>query len=119
MKVTWSAQALERTQEIARHIASDDRGAAERWVDELFAAVQRLATFPESGRVVPELGARDTRELIFGAYRVFYRVSTAVEVLTVRHASQLIRLDELLDNLPTDYEPEEVDWGPPQGKEVW
>ena len=55
----------------------------------------RLVDFPESGRTVPELGTRDVRELIFGTYRVFYRVGSAVEVLSVRHGSQLIRSDEV------------------------
>jgi len=38
------------------------------------------------------------RELIFGAYRVFYRVGSAVEVLSVRHGSQLIRAHEVCED---------------------
>jgi len=38
------------------------------------------------------------RELVYGAYRVFYRVEhEAVLILTVRHASQLIREDEVAE----------------------
>jgi plasmid stabilization system protein ParE len=38
------------------------------------------------------------RELVYGAYRVFYRVdSGAVLILTVRHASQLVREDEVAE----------------------
>ena len=62
------------------------------WTD---PAVERLVDFPESGRMVPELATRDVRELIFGAYRVFYRVGAAVEVLSVRHGSRLIRSAEI------------------------
>ena len=80
---------------MAVYIARDDPDAADRWTAELFDAVERLADFPESGRMVPELGARDVRELIFGAYRVFYRLRSAVEVLSVRHGSRLLRPDEL------------------------
>lgn len=80
---------------MAVYVAQDDPDAADRWTLGLFDAVERLADFPESGRMVPELGARDVRELIFGAYRVFYRVGSAVEVLSVRHGSQLIRPDEV------------------------
>jgi len=61
----------------------------------LFDAIERLAAFPESGRVVPEVGARTVRELIYGAYRVFYRVGSAVEILSVRHGSQLVRPQEV------------------------
>ena len=36
------------------------------------------------------------RELVYGAYRVFYRVDAGtVLILTVRHASQLVREDEV------------------------
>jgi len=95
MQVVWTDPALERVAEIAVYIARDDPDAADRWTAELFEAVERLTDFPDSGRMVPEVGARHVRELIFGAYRVFYRVGSAVEVLSVRHGSQLIRTDEV------------------------
>ena len=83
--------------DIARYIAKDNPDAAIRWVNELFEAVERLADFPESGRVVPEVGVRRIRELIFGAYRVIYSVSSMVEGLTVRRGSQLVQLSEIDD----------------------
>ena len=95
MQVIWTDPALERVAEIAVYIARDDPDAADRWTLGLFAAVERLVDFPESGCMVPELATRDVRELIFGAYRVFYRVGAAVEVLSVRHGSQLIRSAEV------------------------
>jgi toxin ParE1/3/4 len=95
MQVIWTDPALGRVDEIAVYIARDDPDAAARWTVELFDAVARLVDFPESGRAVPELGARDVRELIFGAYRVFYRVGPAVEVLSVRHGSRLVRPEEI------------------------
>jgi toxin ParE1/3/4 len=95
MQVIWTDPALERVEEIAVYIAQDDPDAAEHWTVEFFEAVARLGDFPESGRMVPELGARNVRELFFGAYRVFYRVGSAVEVMSVRHSSQLIRSGEV------------------------
>ena len=98
MRVEWSETALVRVEDISQHIALDDGDAAVRWVVELFDLVDsQLSAFPESGRVVPELGAREVRELVYGAYRVFYRVGGIVEVLTVRHGSQLLREDEVGD----------------------
>jgi len=97
VRVDWSDLALDRVEETALHIAADDPAAALRWTNEPFAAVERLAGFPQSGRLVPELEGRRVRELIYGAYRVFYRVDEAVVVLTVRHASQLISEDEVAE----------------------
>jgi len=97
VKVEWSSLALERVEDIAQYIAQDDPGAAVRWVTELFDTVERLADFPQSGRVVPEVGIRRIREVVFGAYRVIYSVRDKVEILTVRRGSQLPRLNEIDD----------------------
>ena len=99
MKVEWSRLALDRVSDIARYIAEDNPDATERWVDELFDSVARLADFPESGRVVPEVGVRRIRELIFGAYRVIYSVKDKVEILTVRRGSQLLDVSETDDEM--------------------
>lgn len=88
---------MDRVSEIARYIARDNPDAAERWVNELFDAVERLVDFPESGRVVPEVGVRRIREVIFGAYRVIYSVKEKVEILTVRRGSQLLDVSEVDD----------------------
>jgi addiction module RelE/StbE family toxin len=95
VKVEWSPLALDRVSDIARYIAEDNPGAAERWVSELFDSVARLADFPESGRVVPEVGVRRIREVIFGAYRVIYSVKDKVEILTVRRGSQRLDVSEI------------------------
>ncbi|MDZ7753191.1 MAG: type II toxin-antitoxin system RelE/ParE family toxin [Gammaproteobacteria bacterium] len=97
MRVEWSPLALDRVSDIARYIAKDNPDAAERWVNELFDAVERLEDFPEIGRVVPEVGVRRIRELIFGAYRVIYSVKDKVEILTVRRGSQLLDVSEIDD----------------------
>lgn len=97
MKLEWSPLALERVEDIAQYIAQDNPDAAVSWVGELFDAVERLADFPQSGRIVPEVGIRRIREVIFGAYRVIYSVRDKVEILTVRRGSQLLRLSEIDD----------------------
>ncbi|MBI1390085.1 MAG: type II toxin-antitoxin system mRNA interferase toxin, RelE/StbE family [bacterium] len=95
MKVEWSPLALERVDEIAEYIARDHSSAAARWINDLFDAVLRLEDYPESGRIVPEIGKHRIRELLFGDYRVIYRVQKKVEVLTVRRVSQLLRPEEI------------------------
>jgi plasmid stabilization system protein ParE len=97
MRIVWSPLALERVEDIALYIAEDNPEVAAKWVDDLFFSVERLADFPESGRIVPEVGSRRIRELIFGAYRVIYSVKRQVDILTIRRSSQLLRLSELSD----------------------
>jgi addiction module RelE/StbE family toxin len=97
VKVEWSPLALDRVSDIARYIAKDNPHAAERWVNELFDSVERLAGFPESGSIVPEVGVQRIREVIFGAYRVIYSVKDKVQILTVRRGSQLLDVSEIED----------------------
>jgi len=98
VRLRWTDRALTRVRETTRYIAADDPAAAAAWADGLFDAAGRLADFPESGRLAPELAGRGVRELVYGAYRVFYRVEQeSVLILTVRHASQLIREDEVAE----------------------
>ena len=62
--------------------------------DRLFDAAGRLELFPLSGRVVPEVGREDVRELIVGGYRVVYQVrGEEAEILAVTHAAR--PLDEV------------------------
>jgi plasmid stabilization system protein ParE len=62
---------------------------------DIVGAVERLKTFPESGRVVPELSDPLYRELIMGSYRIVYRLrpGESVEILTVFHGARLLRLE--------------------------
>ncbi len=46
----------------------------ERLVGEIVSAVERLADFPMSGRVVPEFGIVHLREIIHPPFRVVYRI---------------------------------------------
>ena len=86
MRVVWSPLAIERAAEAATYIARDTPIAARRWVDGLFAAAGTLSRLPERGRLVPELRRADIRELLFGDYRIVYRVEARrVAILTVRH----------------------------------
>ena len=45
--------------------------------------------------MVPEPEAREVRELVYGAYRVFCHVGDSIRVLSVRHGSQLIRDEDV------------------------
>lgn len=98
MMLEWSPLAMERAAEIASYIALDKPSAAESRIDGLFESVECLERHPMSGRVVPEVNIERIREIIYGAYRVVYRVDNQaqkISVLTVLRGSELIRTDEL------------------------
>jgi len=95
VRIIWSPVALRRVDEIVDHMSSDRPGAAAAWAEGLFDLVGRLRTFPDSGRTVPELGQPSIRELIYGEYRVVYKVEgSRIGVLTVRHGRRRFEVSE-------------------------
>jgi len=62
----------------------------------VFRKVEDLKSFPESGRIVPETENKSIRELIYGNYRLIYRLEEKkISVLTVRHGKQILPVDEI------------------------
>lgn len=59
--------------DIVRYIAQHNSDAAVRLGYELITRAERLADFPEIGRMVPEFRQPDLREIIYRSYRVIYR----------------------------------------------
>jgi toxin ParE1/3/4 len=97
MRIIWSPLAVERVSEIAEYIARDNPTAAKEWTDMVFGKVERLKSFPGSGRIVPEIDNPRIRELIYSNYRIIYRIEEKqLSILTVRHGKQILPVDEIL-----------------------
>jgi len=65
----------------------------ERLLQEVIAAVERLADFPESGRVVPEFGVARLREVIHPPFRIVYRLDKdRVRIVRVWRSERLMRM---------------------------
>jgi toxin ParE1/3/4 len=90
-RVTWSPRAVDDLQRIYDYIALDSRRAARAQVSRIRASVRRLASFPESGRSVPDLHGTSFREVIVAPYRIVYiyrHEQNRVRVLAVVHGSR-------------------------------
>ncbi|WP_163391839.1 type II toxin-antitoxin system RelE/ParE family toxin [Enterovibrio norvegicus] len=72
-QVVWTDSALSDLNDIAEYIALDNLPAAKLVVQSVFDKVERLETFPESGRVPPELPHLNYREMVVSPCRVFYK----------------------------------------------
>ena len=72
MRIIWSPLAVERISEISDYIAEDNPDASIKWIESVFKVIKRLTDYPESGRVVPEFGKPNLREIIHGHYRIIY-----------------------------------------------
>ncbi len=98
MKIIWSPLAIERTSEIAEYITIDNPSAAVTWVEKVFEKVGLLKLSPQTGRVVPEIMRNEIREIIFGNYRIIYRLEeTKISILTIRHGKQILPIEEIME----------------------
>lgn len=92
-RVIWTRQAVEDVEAIKAYVARDSERYAVLLAERLVAAIERVGLFPESGRAVPEVDDVTLREVVYGNYRIVYRVlPEAVEVVTVYHGARLLRL---------------------------
>ena len=88
-KVIWSPVALADLEAIANYIARDSPARAAVVVDRILESAERLARFPQSGRVIPEIADPASRELPVGPYRVMYRLEAdAVIIVCIVHGAR-------------------------------
>jgi len=86
VRVIWSPLAEQQVAESFSYIAAEHPAAAVRWFDRLEDKTGSLATFPDQGRMVPEVQRTAIREVLVRPYRVIYRRgATEVVVLSVQH----------------------------------
>lgn len=90
-QVSWTPQAANDLEAICLFIARDSLQLAAAFADRVLRATDRLANFPRSGRVVPELKIESIREIIVASYRLIYRVrQDGVQLLTVHHGARML-----------------------------
>jgi plasmid stabilization system protein ParE len=88
-EVIWSPVARDDLAAIAEYIGKDSPTRATVVVDRLLGAVERLSQYPRSGRVVPEIGAANSREILVGAYRVMYHLEPdVVTIVCIVHGAR-------------------------------
>ena len=74
-KIIWAPSALKDIESIARFIERDSIDQASLFVTRIIEMTDRLDDFPRSGRVIPEVNDDHCREIVYGAYRVMYRIA--------------------------------------------
>ncbi len=95
MKVVWSPLALDKLETTSKFIALDKPSAAEKWVNDVFDRTELLGLQPEMGREVPELLGSSYREIVFGSYRIIYKIESDIKILTLRNSRQILSSDNI------------------------
>jgi addiction module RelE/StbE family toxin len=93
VEINWTKFAIENLVDIGEYIAKDSQKYASITIEELFNAPNILLEFPKAGRIVPEIGNTNIREIIKGNYRVVYKIvnQNRIDILTVHHSKRLLQ----------------------------
>jgi len=90
-RLIWSPSAIGDLADICAYIGRDSEYYARLFAQRVVAATEALVQFPEIGRIVPEFGRHDLRELLFQKYRIVYRVKRdEVQIAAVVHGARLL-----------------------------
>lgn len=92
--ISFAVSAIKDLEEIRKWYSEQDAAdAGERLLREIVAQIERLADFPESGRVVPEFDVSHLREIIHPPFRIVYRLDEArVRVVRVWRSERLLKM---------------------------
>ena len=98
MKLRWTLRARRDLEEIGNYISRDSPAAARRWIERLRDRARKAAQTPSAGRVVPEIGRENVREVFLRGYRIVYCVGRGgIEILTVFEGHRLLRRQDIPD----------------------
>jgi len=88
-RLEWTDPAIADLENIQDYLAKDSDEYSDAVVERLILSVERLESFPESGRLVPEASDLKVRELIVSGYRIIYRLRPSrAQILAVIHGAR-------------------------------
>lgn len=89
-QVIWSTGALDDVDAIVAFIARDSAERAALFAQRIILATDRLASFPNAGRIIPEINQPTAREILLGDYRIMYRIRNEgdIWITAVIHGSR-------------------------------
>lgn len=92
--ITFAASAVEDLEEICEWYR--DRKVpeiADKIIIQLMASIERISSFPQSGRVVPEFNLPYLREIISSPFRIVYRIdNNHIRVVRVWRSERLLKI---------------------------
>ena len=97
--VRWTPQAIQDIIDIAEYISKDSVRCASLFVVKIFEKESVLSVSVRVGRVVPEFGDENIRELIYQRYRIIYKVISGdrIDILSIFHGSRMLNEDSIFE----------------------
>jgi toxin ParE1/3/4 len=87
--VRWTRPARLDPKQIHDYIARDSKYYAKKVAVEIVESSEKLNSFPEAGRMVPEIGDPKIRGLFVYSYRLIYEIfPNEIEILALIHGKR-------------------------------
>jgi len=88
-RVVWTDAALAALEDVLEYIAADSPRSARHVGEQAIAAGDSLATLSERGRIVPEIGDPNVREIFVFRYRLMYELTAnEARIIAFVHGSR-------------------------------
>lgn len=98
VEIAISENALIDLEISLEYISRDSEKNAKHFLRDILLLINKLKAFPKLGRIVKELEVSSVRELIFGNYRVIYKIQTAelIVVIAIYNSFRDFNVNELI-----------------------
>ncbi len=94
--VIWTARAKKDLKSIHRYIAEDSPINAKNVTNDMLVKVEPLADLPNRGKVVPEIGRDDVREISVHTWRLIYHIRQQnVFIIAITHKRQQLSAEDI------------------------
>ena len=91
-RLVWSLEAIEDIESIATYIERDSLWYAKVVATKIVETAESIPAFPETGRIVPEIGIPSIREHFAYSYRIVYRIEPEfILIAAVVHDGRLLQ----------------------------
>ena len=93
MKVFITSSAKQDMYDIVKFIVSDNPKAAREWLDSIVEYIEKISSFPNMGRIVPEYNENTIREIIHDQHRIVYKINEndqIIYIIAVHHSKKLL-----------------------------
>ena len=93
-KVEFADSAIFDLDELhAWYVEQQSPETGQRLIAEIVAKTSQLDSFPKSGRIVPELGLANVRELIYPPFRIVYRLDRdSIWIVRIWRSERMLKI---------------------------
>jgi plasmid stabilization system protein ParE len=94
VRLNWTLESSENLKNIYDFIAQDSKHYAKIHINRIKEKANLLTENPKIGRIVPEIYKENIREIIFGNYRIIYRIVIIdrIDILTIHHSARILKI---------------------------